>query len=306
MLRRKPKEPRIRSKMQGQEKPAKARMIGESTEAIESSKRFVEELLLSLSDFVKEMVKSNTSYNTKMNDHKVSLKRAMTLAGLEQVQRLLIQEIEGIQASSEHYRTKLEKANTTIKEQQEVMRKFEADATVDFLTQLANRRAFDSRLAEEYERMRRYGGTFSLILVDIDEFKKVNDEFGHLAGDLVLQFIARMLQDNVRISDCVGRYGGEEFAILLPGTSSEGARVAAEKIRHAVQTSAVKHENQKIKVTISAGVGMIRPKGEKPDGLIARVDAALYCAKRNGRNRVEMAEEDQMLPQEKTAPRVGP
>jgi len=263
---------------------------GRQVESLAEGRRVVEDLLESLALFVREMVDNNTSYTSRMADHKASLKRAMTLAGLQEIQRLLLEEIEGMQASSENYRAQLDSARRTIQEQQERIRQSEAAAKVDFLTRLANRRAFEQRLSEELERVRRYGGTFSLILMDIDEFKKVNDEFGHPAGDRVLKFIASVLSEKVRATDFVSRYGGEEFAVLLPETSVDRARVVAEKIRKTLQNSSLLHGKTKIKVTVSAGVGAVKPDGESLADLVARVDAALYQAKKKGRNCVEQAQ----------------
>lgn len=262
---------------------------GRQAESLAEGRRVVEDLLESLALFVREMVDNNTSYTSRMADHKASLKRAMTLAGLQEIQRLLLEEIEGMQASSQNYRAQLDSARRTIQEQQERIRRSEAAAKVDFLTRLANRRAFEQRLSEELERVRRYGGTFSLILMDIDEFKKVNDEFGHPAGDRVLKFIAGVLNEKVRTTDFVSRYGGEEFAVLLPETSVDRALVVAEKIRKALQNSSLLHGKTKIKVTVSAGVGGVKPDGESLADLVARVDAALYQAKKKGRNCVEQA-----------------
>lgn len=258
-------------------------------ESLAEGRKVVEDLLESLALFVREMVENNTSYTSRMADHKASLKRAMTLAGLQEIQRLLLEEIEGMQASSESYRVQLDSARRTIQEQQERIRQSEAAAKVDFLTRLANRRAFEQRLSEELERVRRYGGTFSLILMDIDDFKKVNDEFGHPAGDRVLKFIAAVLAEKVRATDFVSRYGGEEFAVLLPETSADRARVVAEKIRKTLQNASLMHGKTKIKVTVSAGVGGVKPDGESLADLVARVDAALYQAKKKGRNCVEQA-----------------
>ncbi len=262
---------------------------GRQAESLAEGRKVVEDLLESLALFVRQMVENNTSYTSRMADHKASLKRAMTLAGLQEIQRLLLEEIEGMQSSSESYRAQLDSARRTIQEQQERIRQSEAAARVDFLTRLANRRAFEQRLSEELERVRRYGGTFSLILMDIDEFKKVNDEFGHPAGDRVLKFIAAVLNEKVRATDFVSRYGGEEFAVLLPETPADRARVVAEKIRKTLQNSSLLHGKTKIKVTVSAGVGGVKPDGESLADLVARVDAALYQAKKKGRNCVELA-----------------
>jgi two-component system, cell cycle response regulator len=162
-------------------------------------------------------------------------------------------------------------------------RRLEELSRTDGLTGVANRRAFDAELTTRFEHARRYGRPLALLMIDIDHFKKVNDTFGHQAGDLVLERIARVLQRTTRQSDFVARFGGEEFVVLLPETPLlEGLRVA-EKIRAAVAA-----EDLPTHVTVSVGVATIeQPELDSPDALVAAADAALYRAKRSGRNRVE-------------------
>ncbi len=154
-------------------------------------------------------------------------------------------------------------------------------ATTDVLTKLHSRRHFMSILSKEVEKAARYGFTISMILLDIDHFKKINDSYGHLAGDAVLKQMGTLLKDTVRSSDYVGRIGGEEFAILLTGTDREGAYRTAEKIR----VKCGKMDFSGISATISAGVSSYhedRVKSEKD--FIEKSDMALYKAKEKGRN----------------------
>ncbi len=261
----------------------------EMAEAIESREKAIQELLQSLSELVTGLVETNTRYDDRMQGHKTSIDKAMTMAGLEEIKRLLVAEIEEMRRTTEGYRHQLEEANQTIMEQQKIMEGFLADARVDYLTKVANRRAFQERLEEEFERAKRYHGTFSLIMLDIDHFKKVNDRFGHLAGDRVLRLLARVLEDQTRLNDFVARYGGEEFTVLLPETTIDQGCLVADKIRLAIQGTSLKYGEAKIKVTVSAGVGEADTRRDDPESLIERVDAALYRAKGMGRNRVESA-----------------
>ena len=269
--------------------PEEVRSSDEQARAVESGRHAIQDLLLSLSEFVSGLMESNVSYNSKMKDHKVSIDKATTLAGLEQIRRLLVHEIEEMQSTSENYRLELEHANATIRDQQEILERFRIDAKMDFLTQIANRRAFETRLKEEFERARRYKGVFALIMIDIDHFKKVNDDYGHMAGDQILRLIAQVLEDQTRLNDFVSRYGGEEFAVLLPESTADQGRCVAEKILRAVENTSLLHENSKLKVTVSAGVGEVDTENDTPETLLQRVDVALYQAKKNGRNRVETA-----------------
>jgi diguanylate cyclase (GGDEF)-like protein len=275
------------------EAPVEDRHSEEKAEAIESGRHAVEELLRSLSEFVSGLVESNMSYDSKMKDHKSSIDQAMTMAGLEEIKRLLTHEIEEIESTSENYRRQLEHANATIRDQQEIMERFRIDAKMDFLTKIANRRAFEARLKEEFERAKRYKSVFTLIMIDIDHFKKVNDVYGHMAGDQILRLIAQVLEDQTRFNDFVCRYGGEEFAVLLPESAADQGRYVADKIRQAVENTSLLYANTKVKVTVSAGVGQVSPQRDTPETFIDRVDAALYRAKENGRNRIELTEEPQ-------------
>jgi len=167
-------------------------------------------------------------------------------------------------------------------------------ATRDPLTGLHNRRSLDARLAEAHALDRRYGSAngrvHGLLLVDVDHFKRVNDEFGHPAGDEVLRRLAQLLQDSVRVTDVAARFGGEEFAVLLPELAGPAEAVmAAEKIRAAVEAAVFPGPG---KVTVSIGVSLASPEDEELRPLIARTDAALYEAKRGGRNAVVLKASD--------------
>ncbi|MCC7411806.1 MAG: diguanylate cyclase [Gammaproteobacteria bacterium] len=157
------------------------------------------------------------------------------------------------------------------------------NALTDGLTGIANRRALDRRLAEEHERWRRYGGSLSIAIIDIDHFKRVNDEFGHRAGDKVLTSIAELVRARIRGSDFLGRYGGEEFVVLLPQTPLQAARSAIEALRVEIAGCHFHYRGTPVPVTVSAGLAEIRA-GDGVTSLIERADRALYRAKSLGRN----------------------
>ncbi len=160
-------------------------------------------------------------------------------------------------------------------------------AYVDGLTGIFNRRYFEMRVTEEMERARRYENALALIIVDIDHFKRLNDEFGHLLGDEVLRQVSTLFGQNLRKSDIVARYGGEEFVVLMPQTSVEHASAAAEKLRKTVETWTFPGVARP--VTISMGVASFPADGDSRDALVAAADRALYVAKQSGRNRVIVA-----------------
>ena len=170
-------------------------------------------------------------------------------------------------------------------------------ATVDALTDVANRRRLDQYLAQEWQRAIRGRTPLSLLLLDVDEFKRYNDTYGHQAGDRCLQAVAGALRAIVhRAGDLPARFGGEEFAVVLPETPAEGARAVAESIRGAIADLAMPHAASTIAghVTVSIGVATLLPTPEAtPADLLASCDRALYRAKQAGRNRSVVADPSQ-------------
>lgn len=156
----------------------------------------------------------------------------------------------------------------------------------DGLTGIYNRRYFEQSLTKEYGRARRYGHTLSLALLDLDHFKKVNDVYGHLAGDEVLRETVRRLGGCLRDADILARYGGEEFAVILPETARTGAMVVAERLRAAMAVTPIFHNTEPLAVTISVGVTELRPDIARYEDLIKEADLSLYASKDSGRNRV--------------------
>ena len=169
----------------------------------------------------------------------------------------------------------------------------ERQAVTDELTGLANLRAFMNRLEQEIERSRRFSTPLALVMLDLDHFKHINDEYGHQQGDEVLALVADVLRDFSRDIDAPARYGGEELAVVLPQTDSEGAEQLAERIREAVERLEVPRVDGgagSLHLQASFGVASLPENAVDRAGLIAAADAALYRAKRAGRNRVERAE----------------
>lgn len=163
----------------------------------------------------------------------------------------------------------------------------EERSRIDGLTGLYLKRYFIEKLNSEYERVKRYGTNFFLIMLDIDYFKKVNDTYGHLVGDKVLKEVAHIISTSTRSGDIVGRYGGEEFIVLLPSISKESVIGIAEKIRKNVEKTVFKENNIEFATTISIGICEYMPN-TKPTKLIDNVDKALYESKKKGRNRTTM------------------
>jgi len=158
--------------------------------------------------------------------------------------------------------------------------------TIDGLTELHNKRYFHEVMEREASRARRYSRTFSLILFDIDHFKKVNDNNGHLAGDAILRQLGGLVLEHIRRDDIAARIGGEEFGIILPEIGQAGGVEFAEKIRKVVEAHIFDFEQTQMRITVSVGVAQWDRGFDEPDDLVKQADAKLYEAKNGGRNRV--------------------
>ncbi len=163
-------------------------------------------------------------------------------------------------------------------------------SSVDELTGVYNRRYFIEYAENEMRRVRRYGGHFAIAILDFDNFKTINDTYGHLAGDLALKMACQVIRDSVRDVDVFARYGGDEFIILLPNTDHVHARECLERILAALKETVVSFGGNDIKLKISIGIGAFRQSVVSFDDILARADKALYRAKKLGGNRVVEAE----------------
>ena len=194
-------------------------------------------------------------------------------------------------ALEERYEAMNERLQQMEEESVQVRARIEAERTkamTDPLTMLPNRAAYDEKIAAEFERWKRYEQFFSVVVCDLDFFKQVNDNYGHLAGDKVLRLVANILTNKCRSTDFVTRFGGEEFVILMPSTTSEEAHQAVDKIRQSIEQSPFNFHGKSVTITMSFGVAQIS-ETDSIESLFDRADKALYSAKKNGRNRVEVA-----------------
>lgn len=183
---------------------------------------------------------------------------------------------------------------TRVASMEEEARTFQANiedqrqkAMTDALTGLPNRAALSERLELEVSRWERYGGDLLLAVLDVDHFKRINDDFGHLAGDKVLKIIANELAKRVRKTDFIARYGGEEFVVLLPATPLDGGQQLLDVLRGAIEACPFHFKGERLSITCSAGLTAFR-EGERAEAVFERADQALYRAKRGGRNRLEV------------------
>lgn len=252
-----------------------------------------------------EFVEEGKALDSRIQGHVATIRREVSRAtSLAQLKNGISDELDDIvhsidhflQASAEKERsmsqmmselvdiiTDLEKQNRAIRDDFERTRK---QAMTDTLTGLPNRSAYAQRLNDEFERFQRYGSPLTLCVLDVDLFKRVNDELGHSAGDKVLKILARQLQRLLRDSDFISRHGGEEFLILLPETDLTDALTAMEKLRRLVEETPFHFRGKPVPITVSIGCAEFQA-GDATDAVFDRADQAMYRAKENGRNRVE-------------------
>jgi diguanylate cyclase len=160
-------------------------------------------------------------------------------------------------------------------------------ALLDTVTGLPNRLAYEERIEQELARWKRFGNPLTILIWDVDDFKSINDRFGHQAGDKALRVIAQSLKARLRETDFIARFGGEEFVCLLCGTQDEEALGVAQEMRSSVESNGFHSQGKPVPVTISCGVATFR-EGDTLDGVFSRADKALYRAKKAGKNRCEL------------------
>lgn len=224
-----------------------------------------------------EALKANVE--SKLNSLLVNVEQSRTLHHDREQQvasrlKSMVDRIQAMEVEATTFRTHLE-------EQRE-------RAMVDTLTGLPNRAGLQKRMEEEYERWQRYGGQLLMVVLDVDHFKRVNDQFGHLSGDKVLRLIAQQLSRRLRKSDFIGRFGGEEFVILMPGTGIEKASIVLEELRAGIEDSPFHFKNERVTITISIGYTDFRD-GDTLEQVFERADQAMYRAKDDGRNQLVRA-----------------
>ena len=245
-------------------------------------------ILLTILKEVTELTGQSEEYESFVTRSVDTLTEDASAEEIRTVIGQIIEKTKALGSFGKNIRRKLNETTEALQALREDFERVKTEASADFLTGLANRKAFHDALTEQMDEAISQQKELSLLLVDIDHFKQFNDEYGHLIGDEVLKFVAKKIKEIVRGRDFLARFGGEEFAVILPQTPLEGAQVVAESINRLFAQTTLKAVNTSTtfgKVTVSVGVARYRP-GEPPDNLINRADRALYRAKQTGRNRV--------------------
>ena len=227
------------------------------------------------------------SHTEQLDNHILSLKATDGISDLTQLKEEINKELSLVIDSNNEIHNNIVDAQETVRRLQSKMEEVADMATIDELTGLYNRRALFSRLIEEHSRAERYGQGFSLLMIDIDDFKSVNDEHGHQVGDGILRGLGVFLRQNLRDSDFPARFGGEEFICLLPSTDIDQAIQTGDKIRQLLSKSTLNSKKMDVSLRISVSIGIAAfASGDDIDNLIKRADDALYLAKRQGKNRI--------------------
>jgi diguanylate cyclase (GGDEF)-like protein len=201
----------------------------------------------------------------------------------------LQEELSKLQAELARFSDELARRTLERTQLQQVISELTELSLRDPLTGLFNRRGMSERLIEEVSRARRYGAPLSLMMVDVDHFKRINDRYGHATGDVAIGHVARLLLRDRRVSDIVSRYGGEEFVLLLPHTPLDGALSLAERLRYLIEQSPYRALDSEDRLTVSLGVAIFEARMREPSDLLEAADQALYRSKREGRNRISVA-----------------
>ncbi len=228
--------------------------------------------------------------------------------GLRSIVECLVHTTKEMEEVNHNLEQRLTASKQEINQLQENLEVVRTESLTDPLTSLANRKYFDQALASAIAEAAADNESMSLLMTDIDHFKKFNDTYGHLTGDQVLRLVALSVKQNVKGQDIAARYGGEEFAIILPNTVLRSAVTVADHIRRAVMSKELMKRSTGEhlgRVTISIGVATLRP-GDSAQSLIGRADACLYAAKRSGRNRVICESDPEVSPHAHSGRRLGP
>ncbi len=266
-------------------------------QVLETKRKHMEQIQRTLSLHLSEVIEQNKTLGKALSSEQHSIDNSHDVGELQALKVAFSNELSILLQGHQSLTEKLENASKFMhiiesegQDLSDELKKAHTLSLTDELTQLPNRRAFMKRIEDEVSRVQRYEYPLCFALIDLDSFKSINDRYGHTAGDEVLRSFAERALSGFRLHDLASRYGGEEFAIILPNTDTNGAARALEKVKGRTSQCTFQHNGTTYPIpTFSAGIAQYSA-GETPASLIERADKALYRAKQMGRNRIETAQ----------------
>jgi diguanylate cyclase len=264
--------------------------------SLDQARDALKQMVSTFVDRLSAMADDTGEYHDRLSGFAIRIERAEDLSELSGLVLEVMQDTRSVQADLTRSREELLESRRRVDEYQQQVQKLEGEMALlsdrlheDQLTQLLNRRGLARAFESEMARADRHGRPLSLAVLDVDNFKHINDKLGHQAGDLALVHLARIVRRSIRPTDVISRYGGEEFVILLPETPMDAAVNVMARVQRELTKRIFLHNNERVLITFSAGVAQ-RVFGESQEELIARADKALYHAKQSGKNRVSSAQ----------------
>ncbi len=269
------------------------RFLSESarSDAIKTISDRIQQAITELAGTLNSVQSMTTEYGDSLGDVAEKIKSAETIEDLGNVVSAIVEDTKMMMQKNQNLEFQLTNSSTQVAELKKNLDNVKKEALTDGLTNLANRKAFDKQIRDWVEEVETSGSDLCLLMMDIDNFKRFNDTYGHQTGDQVLRLVARTLTDGIKGRDLAARFGGEEFALIFPDTPLSAAIRVADSLRHAVEGKEVvnKNSNKSLgRITLSGGVAQYI-KGESVTNFIERADTALYEAKNAGRNNIKSA-----------------
>ncbi len=255
----------------------------------ENKEIVIQNIIESLREEVDILIKTVDSYGEKITQKESAVIEKREEVEDESIKELLgqiVYELQDIKKQNELFKERIEIQSRKINELNDELERVKSEASIDHLTKLLNKKSFEEILQEYFKLYKKRGEIFSVILIDLDNFKSINDNYGHIIGDEVLKHVASLLKQYLREKDIVARVGGEEFAILLPGVDITVAYKIADRLRTILENRLINIDKKNIRVTASFGIIEIHKGITSVKELMSNVDRALYRAKKEGRNRV--------------------
>lgn len=256
---------------------------------ISDASQTIRNILLGLTAAIHRTDQAATNSTQALGEVRDSIDRMNLPPDLSEVNIQLLKEIDRVISSNATLKRELASSNEILETQRQQIENLKTAVRIDSLTQLANRAYFDEKIAEMIALRERYNDPFSLLMIDVDNFKEINDSHGHQGGDRILKGISFKIKSTLRESDFVARFGGDEFAVILIKAGAKAAAEIARNLCTSVQSSRFLLDGTNVSTTLSIGVAEVEP-GETPESLLKRADQALYRVKEQGRNGVFIAD----------------